>query len=306
MLALANPLNEDEPLLQTTLLPGLFRVLNRNIGRGFADVALFEMSLVFLPRLGGRTVPPALPVDRAPTFEELAALEAALPDQPLHVAAVLAGEREQAGWWGPGRTECWADALEAAREIVRICRVTVDVRADRQAPWHPGRCAAIFVQASDGSQANKWLAGYAGELHPRVVQAFGLPARTCAVELDMSAILAAAENSGPVQAPVQSPYPPATQDVALIVEATVPAAEVEAALRDGAAAATAADGILLEDIRLFDVYTGAQVGEGRKSLAYTLRFRALDRTLTAAEATAARDAAVAEAEQRVGATLRGA
>ncbi len=303
MLALANPLNDDEPLLQTTLLPGLFRVLGRNIGRGFADVALFEMSLVFLPRLGGRTVPPALPVDRAPTFEELAALEAALPDQPLHVAAVLAGEREPAGWWGPGRTECWADAIEAAREIGRICGVTVDVRADRQAPWHPGRCAAIFVQASDGSQANKWLAGYAGELHPRAVQAFGLPSRTSAVELDMSAILAAAEGSGPVQAPVLSPYPPATQDVALIVDAAVPAAEVQAALQDGAA--TAADGILLEDIRLFDVYTGAQVGEGRKSLAYTLRFRALDRTLTAAEATAARDAAVAEAEERVGAALRG-
>ena len=109
--------------------------------------------------------------------------------------------------------------------------------------------------------------------------------------------------SGPVQAPVLSPYPPATQDVALIVDAAVPAAEVQAALRDGAA--TAGEGILLEDIRLFDVYTGAQVGEGRKSLAYTLGFRALDRTLTAAEATAARDAAVAEAEERVGATLRG-
>ena len=303
MLALANPLSDDQPLLQTTLLPGLFRVLNRNIGRGFADVALFDMSAVFLPRLGGRTVPPALPVDRAPTFEELAALEAALPDQPLHVAAVLAGERELAGWWGPGRTECWADAVEAARQIGRICRVTVDVRADRQAPWHPGRCAAIFVQASDGSQATGWLAGYAGELHPRVIQAFGLPPRTSAVELDMSAILAAAEGSGPVQAPALSPYPPATQDVALIVDDPVPAAEVQAALRDGAA--TAGDGIMLEDIRLFDVYTGAQVGEGCKSLAYTLRFRALDRTLTAAEASAARAAAVAEAEQRIGATLRG-
>ena len=303
MLALANPLSDDEPLLQTTLLPGLFRVLNRNIGRGFGDVALFEMSVVFLPRLGGRAVAPVLPVDRAPTFEELASLEAALPDQPLHVAAVLAGDREQAGWWGPGRPECWADAVQAVREIGRICRVTVDVRADTQAPWHPGRCAAIFVTASDGSQATGWHAGYAGELHPRVVQAFGLPPRTSAVELDMSAILAAAEGSGPVQAPVLSSYPPATQDVALIVDVSVPAADVQAALRDGAAAA--GDGALLEDIRLFDVYTGAQVGEGRKSLAYTLRFRAPDRTLTAAEATAARDAAVAEAAQRVRATLRG-
>ena len=79
---------------------------------------------------------------------------------------------------------------------------------------------------------------------------------------------------------------------------------MQAALQDGAAPA-AANGILLEDVRLFDVYTGAQVGEGRKSLAYTLRFRAPDRTLTAAEASAARDAAVAEAGQRVGAVLRG-
>jgi phenylalanyl-tRNA synthetase beta chain len=247
-------------------------------------------------------VPPALRVDRAPNFEELAALEAALPDQPLHVGAVLAGDRELPGWWGPGRPECWADAIEAAREIGRICRVTVDVRADQQAPWHPGRCAAIFVQANDGSQQTEWLAGYAGELHPRTIQAFGLPARTSALELDMSTVLAAAERSGPVQAPELSSYPLATQDVALIVAGDVPAAAVEAALRDGAAAA--GDGALLEDVQLFDVYTGEQVGEGRKSLAYTLRFRAPDRTLTAAEVTEVRDAAVAAATERVGAELR--
>lgn len=302
MLALANPLSDDEPLLRATLLPGLFRVLNRNVGRGFADVALFELGLVYLPRLGGRAVPPALRVDRAPTFEELAALDAALPDQPLHVGAVLAGQRELPGWWGRGRAECWADAIEAAREIGRICRVTVDVRADAHAPWHPGRCAAIFVQASDGSQQTEWLAGYAGELHPRVIEAFGLPARTSALELDMSAVLAAAERSGPVQAPVLSSYPPATQDVALIVDSPVPAADVEAALRAGAA--TVGDGTLLEDVRLFDVYTGEQIGEGRKSLAYALRFRAPDRTLTAAEVAEIRAAAVGEATNRFQAELR--
>jgi phenylalanyl-tRNA synthetase beta chain len=301
-LSLANPLSDDEPLLRTTLLPGLFRVLNRNIGRGFGDAALFELGLVYLTRPGGRVVPPALRVDRAPDFEEQAALEAALPDQPLHVAAVLAGDRELPGWWGPGRPESWADAIEAARQIGQICQVRVDVRADQQAPWHPGRCAAIFVQASDGSQQTEWLAGYAGELHPRVIQAFGLPARTSALELDMSAVLAAAERSGSVQAPELSSYPLATQDVALVVDATVPAADVEAALRAGAA--TAGNGSLLEDVRLFDVYTGEQVGEGRKSLAYALRFRAPDRTLTAAEVAEVRDAAVGEAGERVGAELR--
>jgi phenylalanyl-tRNA synthetase beta chain len=115
-------------------------------------------------------------------------------------------------------------------------------------------------------------------------------------------VLAAAQRSGPVQAPVLSSYPLASQDVALIVDAGVPAAAVEDALRAGAA--TAGDGALLEDVRLFDVYTGEQVGEGRKSLAYTLRFRAPDRTLTAAEVAAARTAAVDEAGERLGAELR--
>jgi phenylalanyl-tRNA synthetase beta chain len=297
----ANPLSEDEPLLRTTLLPGLLRVLARNIGRGFADTALFEMGLVFRPRPGAAPAAPILAVDHGPTVAELATLEAALPDQPLRIAAVLAGARELDGWWGPGRPSSWADAIEAARSVGRICRVPLDVRADRYAPWHPGRCAAIYarVVSEDASgQPREWLAGHAGELHPRVIEAFGLPDRTCAMELDLSVLFAAAETVGAVQAPQLSAYPLAIQDVALIVEVAVPAADVEAALVAGAPAD------LLESVRLFDVYTGAQVGEDRKSLAYTLHFRAPDRTLTTAEAADARDAAVAEAQRRVGAVLR--
>ena len=142
----ANPLSEDEPLLRTTLLPGLFRVLARNIGRGFADTALFEIGLVFRPRPGAAPAAPILPVDRGPTVAELATLEAALPDQPQRIAAVLAGARELDGWWGPGRASSWADAIEAARAVGRICRVPLDIRADKYAPWHPGRCAAIYAR----------------------------------------------------------------------------------------------------------------------------------------------------------------
>jgi phenylalanyl-tRNA synthetase beta chain len=174
------------------------------------------------------------------------------------------------------------------------------VEADQHAPWHPGRCAAIFITDEQGQER---LAGHAGELHPRVLQAFRLPARACAAELDLSVIESAAAALGPVEAPAVSPYPVATQDVALVVAASVPAAEVEAALAAGAAAA---GGGLLEEVALFDVYTGEQAGEGNKSLAYTLRFRAPDRTLTDEEVTAARDSAVAEAGRRVGAVLRGA
>jgi len=304
---LVNPIRDEEPLMRTTLVPGLLRVLSRNLGRGFADVAVFELGLVFLNRPEGQGRAPILRVDRGPTLEEVATLEAALPDQPLHLAVVLAGDRELSGWWGAGRAACFEDAIEAARQVIRVSRVPFSVRAQQHEPWHPGRCAALYLDAGAGSEGgrgrgNGELAGYAGELHPRVIQAFGLPPRTCAAELDLSVIEAAAAGRGPVQAPPVSGYPVATQDVALIVPGTVPAADVEAALAMGVAAA--GDGPLLEDVRLFDVYTGEQAGEGSKSLAYTLRFRAPDRTLTAEEVTAARDAAVAEAARLTGAVLR--
>jgi phenylalanyl-tRNA synthetase beta chain len=298
----ANPLSEDQPRLRTTLLPGLFRTLVRNIGRGFPDTALFETGLVFLPRPGAPGIAPILATDRGPTEAELATIAAALPDQPQRVAGVLAGHRELPGWWGPGRPETWADAIEAARAVGAVNHLAFEVRAAAEAPWHPGRCAALYVRAgaSDGragGEEQEWLAGHAGELHPRVIAAYGLPPRTSAFELDFAVLAAAVAAAEPVRGPALPTYPLATQDVALVVPEEVPAAEVAAALTAGA-------GELLEDVRLFDVYTGAQLGEGRKSLAYTLRLRAPDRTLTAAEATAARDAAVAEAARRTGAVLR--
>ncbi|MFI8305781.1 phenylalanine--tRNA ligase subunit beta [Streptomyces sp. NPDC085927] len=289
---LTNPLNDEEPALRTSLLPGLLGALRRNDGRGSHDVALFETGLVFKPREEQRAAV-RLPVDRRPTDEELAGLDAALPDQPRHVAAVLAGAREQAGWWGAGRPADWADAVEAARTVAAEAGAELVVRQGRYGPWHPGRCAELAVTV-DGTER---VVGHAGELHPRVVKNLGLPARTCAMELDLDALEQAGE--GTPQAPGISTFPVATQDVALVVDGSVPAADVEAALREGA-------GELLESIRLFDVYENAeQLGEGRKSLAYALRFRAPDRTLTVDEASAARESAVALAGERTGATLRG-
>jgi phenylalanyl-tRNA synthetase beta chain len=289
---LVNPLNDEEPALRTTLLPGLLGALRRNDGRGSHDLTLFETGLVFLPR-EERGAAVHLPVDRRPTDEEIATLNAALPEQPRHVAVVLAGAREQAGWWGKGRPADWADAVEAARTVAREAGAELIVRKGQYGPWHPGRCAELAVLA-DGTER---VVGHAGELHPRVLKALGLPERTSAMELDLDALEAVAD--GTPQAPSISTFPVATQDVALVVDRPVPAAEVEAALRAGA-------GELLESIRLFDVYENAeQLGDGRKSLAYALRFRAADRTLTVDEASAARDAAVALAGERTGAVLRG-
>ena len=157
--------------------------------------------------------------------------------------------------------------------------------AAEQTPWHPGRCASIRV--------GDWPIGYAGELAPAVVERLGLPPRTAAIELNLDAL----PDRRPPVAPVISPYPPVHLDVALVVDAAVTGGRRHQALHDGG-------GELLESVRLFDVYTGDQVGAGRKSLAFAMVVRAPDRTLTAADATAVRDAAVAVAAERVGAALR--
>ncbi|ANW21030.1 phenylalanine--tRNA ligase subunit beta [Streptomyces clavuligerus] len=289
---LVNPLSDEEPALRTTLLPGLLGALRRNVGRGGHDLALFETGLVFHPLAEPRTAA-VLPVDRRPTDEEIAGLNAALPEQPRHAAVVLTGERERSGWWGKGRPADWADAVEAARTVARETGAPLLAEQAQYGPWHPGRCAAL-VTFVDGE---KRTAGHAGELHPRVIKALGLPARTCAMEVDLDLLERAAE--GTLEAPRISTFPVATQDVALVVDQAVPAAFVEHQLTLGA-------GELLESIRLFDIYTGDQVGPGKKSLAYALRFRAADRTLTVEEATAAREAAVAQAAATAGAVLRGA
>ena len=284
-LRVTNPLESDKDRLATSLLPGLLEALQRNTSRGFRDVSLFHLGQVVLP---GEQQPamPELGVDRRPTDDELAALEAAVPAQPEHVAVVLTGERLRSGWWGAGQPAGWADAVQAARTVAAAGGVELKVRAAEQAPWHPGRCAELLA---DGRTV-----GYAGELHPKVVETLGLPKRTCAMELDLDAV--PLPDGRP--APSVSTYPPVLQDIALVVPADVPAAELASALRAGA-------GALLEDVSLFDVYTGDQVAEGSRSLAYKLRFRAAERTLTAEEAAVARDAAVAAAKERFGAVLRG-
>ena len=286
---LANPISEEEPELRTSLLPGLLKTLSRNLGRGQRDLALFELGVVFHPDPDAGPAP-RLAVDRRPTEDELAALYGAVPAQPRHVGVVLAGERDPSGWWAAGRPASWADAVEAARVVADAAGVELRVRQGQFAPWHPGRTAELVVQV-DGAER---VVGHAGELHPGVLAKLDLPRRTSAMELDLEALPAARVAA----APALSAFPPALIDVALVVPAETPAVEVRSALVAGA-------GELLESLRLFDVFTGPQLGEGRKSLAYALTFRAADRTLTVEEATAARDAAVAEAARRTGAVLRG-
>ncbi|MEZ0579928.1 phenylalanine--tRNA ligase subunit beta [Nocardioides sp. MH1] len=285
--ALANPLSAEEPAYTTTLLPGVLKAAGRNLGRGAPGVALFETATV--AHAVDRGPAPIYGVDRRPDPAELDKLFEALPLQPLHLAVVLAGERERGGWWGAGRDAGWSDAIEVVRRLAAELGVEITTHQTQLMPWHPGRCASFAVGA-DGPAL-----GHAGELHPQVCARFGLPARSAAVEIDLDVLMAHAVPVTP--GPSISALPVAKEDVALVVAADVPSATVEAALREGA-------GELLESVRLFDVYTGEQIGEGQKSLAFALRFRAPDRTLTEAETSAARDAAVARAAEVAGAVQR--
>jgi phenylalanyl-tRNA synthetase beta chain len=280
-----NPLEADRPHLATTLLPALLEALSRNVSRGFGDVALFSIAQVVQPTVQTRAIS-LIPTDRRPTDAEIALLDEALPKQPVHVGVVLTGLREPRGPWGSGRRVEAADAFEAVRVIARAAGVDVELRPAQHLPWHPGRCAEVVV---DGR-----VIGHAGQLHPAVIERSGLPKGTCAAELDVDAI----PHSGALPSPRVSPFPAVFQDLSLVVGEEVAAQGVIDAVRAGA-------GDLLEDIALFDVYTGPQIGDGRKSLTLALRFRAADRTLTEDEASAARDAGVAAAADRLGAVLRG-
>ncbi|MFQ1001284.1 phenylalanine--tRNA ligase subunit beta [Modestobacter sp. SSW1-42] len=283
LITLRNPLSEEAPALRTTLLPGLLGSLARNLARGQRDVALFEHGAVFPGGLTGTAPVPG--VDRRPDDETLAALLGAVPVQPWHVGVVLTGQREPRGWWGPGRPAGWADAVQAARVVAEAAGVELTVRAGELAPWHPGRCAELLV--------GETVVGHAGELHPRVCAALELPARTCAMELDLDAL----PLGGVPVGPVISTFPPVHMDAALVVADEHPEALVRDALATGA-------GELLEDLRLFDVYTGTPIPAGSRSLAYAFTFRAADRTLTTEEARAAFEAAVASAASATGAALR--
>jgi len=284
-LRLANPLSNQEPEMATTLLPGLLKTAARNLSRGSEDLALFELSPVTLA--ANQSAAPILPVDRRPSDAELAQLLNAVPEQPLHVALVMSGRQDRQGWWGTGRAAEWSDAIQAARRIGAVLGLELTATSAELAPWHPGRCAELRI--------GDVVVGHAGELHPQVCRHFGVAPRTVAAELD-AVVLEQAAVLVP-QAVEFSSYPVAKEDVAVVVADAVTAQEVAAALGEGA-------GELCESIRLFDVYVGEQIDPGHKSLAFSLRFRAPDRTLTDAECAAARDAAVALAGQRLGAIQR--
>ena len=288
---IANPLYGDRPFLRRAILPTLAGVAQRNIRRGLENVSLYELGHVYLWNPDAPAIP-ALPGGVRPTDEQLKALDAGLPDQPDHVAGVFTGLAEDSGWMGTRRAVDWSDAAEAVHRIAdRIgARLRFDqpAAADVPAQWHPGRYARVM--------AGDVFVGHVGELHPHVNEALGFPAHSAAFELNLTDLFGTLTGK-PVQAKPVSTFPPVKQDLAFTVDDAVTADELEHTIREAA-------GDVLESIRLFDVFTGEQVGEGKKSLAYAVVFRAVDRTLSPEDSEAIRTRIVEACASRLGAQLR--
>jgi phenylalanyl-tRNA synthetase beta chain len=279
---IANPMSEEFPLMRVHLVPGLIEVAQRNISRGAKDFAIFEMGSIF--RSSQKLVPFISPdISKRPDQKVIDQIFASVSPQAYHVAGLLVGKVENEDWQGKARAYTWHDAIAYAQDILQLCNLQWTVKRSDFAPWHPGRCAELIV---DGKAV-----AHAGELHPRIVAQYGFPERSVAFAVGLSAL----PDSNLVRPTTVGILPAALQDVALIVDAKVTAAEVESALRTGA-------GELLESITLFDRYD--KLGDGKISLAFSLVFRAPDRTLTGAEVTEMREAAVAAAVKATGAVLR--
>ena len=285
-LRLANPLSDEAPLMRTELLQTLPDTLRRNISRGSKDVAVFEVDTVTLPTPGASAPVPG--VGERPDDAVLQQIRDAVPRQPWHLAIIASGQADRSGWWGEGRALDVTDVVGWAHAVCDALGVRVERLQTERPPFHPGRCVELTL--TDGTTV-----GWAGELHPKVLQALGLPERTSAAELDLDVLITASDHR--TQASPLSTHPMAGSDVALVVPATVRYGDVLESLRAGA-------GDLLESIELFDVYRGDQIGDDEQSLAFRMHFRAPDRTLKTEEVNAARDAAVARAAEDHGAVQR--
>ena len=285
---LANPLDQSTPFLRRSLLPGLIGAARRNRSRGLNDLDLFEIGLVFLPEVGRAYGSPELPVgDAKPSDATLAALNAGIPPQPRHLGVLLVGDAVVKQPGQPALPVGIADALDAVRRVMVATGAELEVVQGTHHALHPGRTAELRVGGR--------TVGFAGELLPTLADELDLPRVVAVAELDLDAVIAATDPT--VEAIQIGTLPAATQDLSLVVGADVSAAEVAAAVRDGA-------GELLEHLHLVDDYRGPGVPEGAKSLTFALRFRAPDRTLTAAEASDAKNAGAAIAGERFGAAIR--
>jgi len=284
---LANPMQEESNQLRLSILPGLIDAARRNLSRGLTDLAIFEEGSVFVPTASfGK--PFELPsASERPSESVLDSVLATLPSQPKSFAALFTGDRVKQQVGVVSQNYDYSDAIALAARLVAATGQELSVRQGSAKGFHPGRTAELFV--------GEVSIGFAGELAPALAAERDLPRRVAALEINLDVLYASVPEVRQAE-PIYS-YPAATQDLSLLVPIDVAAGDVLTTIENGA-------GELLEQVRLIEDYRGQNLPEGKKSLTFALRFRANDRTLTQVEASESRDAAVALAASKFGATIR--
>ena len=263
-----NPLSDEYPLVRTTLLSSIFDNLARNLARKNDDVALFEVGSVFFPK--------ALPVTE-------------LPDEVVKIAGAITGRRNAQGWNQANDMVDFYDAKGIIEELLANLRVTrYTVEAGTHYAMHPGK-TALFKKGRD-------VIATVGEVHPAVLSAYGITKPVYIFELDATTVMKYMAKDLKYKALPK--YPATSRDLAMLVDVDVNAADIEKAM-------TKVAGQNLTQITLFDVYTGKQVEEGKKSLAFSLTFQSNDKTLTDAEIDPAIEKIVAKLQKDFNANLRG-
>jgi len=267
-LPLRNPLTETQSVMRTSLVPGLLRNAAFNRNRQVEDLRLYEIGPAFLPE----------PTRDTPVSE------------PMRVAGLLLGNRRPANWAEPAQPVDFYDA----KGVLETLFGALGIAGLR---WETGDATFLHPRSATRIVAGTVELGQVGELHPVVAESFDLPRGVFVFELAFDALVEAAHLL-PRFAGVPR-FPAVLRDLAVVVPVEVTAAAIEAVLRG-----PAGEG-LVEGVELFDVYQGPQLGEGRKNLAFAIRYRAADRTLTDDEVTRVHGALVAALEREVGAELRG-
>ena len=284
---LLNALQSDRNIFRTNVLTTLLDTTKRNLGRGNENVALFEIGKVAFPTPAG-TFAPSLTPGKKPSEEELAAVFAATPKQPLHLAVVLTGEVEVSSWSGKGRVADWQDAIEIAQLVAATVGTELSVVAEENyPPFHPGRTAKLL--------AGEVVVGYAGQINPKNARQLSVPETSVILELDLDSLFAV-RSSEPVQAVPVATFPVVKEDFAFVVDEVMPVSQLLAVLEDAAAE-------VLEKVSVFDIYTGEQLAEDKKSVAVSVRLRSAEKTLTGEEIAGFRKKIIA-AVKKVGGELR--
>jgi phenylalanyl-tRNA synthetase beta chain len=261
---IANPLSADQAVMRTMLLPGLLATAQRNMAVREERVHIFESGRVFLPSSGQ------------------------LPEERTRAAILIHGPWEVDAWL---KTNVRVDYYLVKGIVERLCGAlgaTLDYAAAEEPFLHPGKSAVV-------RDAQGRSAGWLGEVHPLVLQSYDLRSPAVAAELELDVLLDSVAEIATFRDLLA--YPAVEQDLAVVVDSAVPAAQVVDCLRS-------AGGDLLENVAVFDLYEGAQVGAGKKSLALRVSFRAADRTLNEAEVSELRARIVKQLKQAVGGELR--